>query len=161
MVTAFIAERDCSRRDHTSQSFTDEYSSSMGIYRIPILFYAPGYIKPKREERIVQQTDIFPSLIDFLNYDTEVLAFGNSFFDQESDGFSITYLNNIYQLIQGDYCLQFDGKETIAFHNWKQDPDLQNNLIHSDLINAQELEKITKAIIQQYNNRLIENNLIP
>lgn len=147
--------------DHTSQSFTSEYSSSMGIYRIPLLFYCPKYIEPQRDDRVAQQTDIFPSVIDFLDYDSEIIAFGNSVFSPSQDGFSVSYLNNIYQLVEGDYCLQFDGKENIAFHNWKQDPDLRNNLIHSDLINSQILEQNLKAIIQQYNNRLIENNLIP
>src|SRR5690554_127070 len=147
--------------DHTSQSFTPEYSSSVGIYRIPLLFYCPKYIEPQRDDRVVQQTDIFPSTIDFLGYDTELLAFGNTVFTPPAEGFSVSYLNNIYQLIEGDYCLLYDGKEIIAFHNWKLDPELQNNLIHSDLNYSQNLERNLKAIIQQYNNRLIENNLIP
>ena len=145
--------------DHTSQSFTPEYSSSMGIYRIPILFYCPKYIEPKRDDRIMQQNDIFPSVVDFLGYDADVMSFGNSVFATDVDPFSISYLNNIYQLVEDDYCLQYDGSEVIAFYNWKNDPELQKNLIAS--ADFKPYERKIKAIIQQYNNRLIENKLMP
>ena len=145
--------------DHTSQSFTSQYSSSMGIYRIPVLFYSPKYITPKISERVVQQNDIFPSLVDFLGYEEPIVSFGHSVFSEVEEPFAISYLNNIYQLIQGDYCLQYDGNETIAFYNWKDDPNLQKNLI--DLADYQSYEQKIKAIIQQYNNRLIENKLMP
>lgn len=145
--------------DHTSQSFTPEYSSSMGIYRIPILFYCPKYIEPHRDDRIMQQNDIFPSIVDFLGTDADILSFGNSVFAGDVDPFSISYLNNIYQLVEGDYCLQYDGSEVIAFFNWKADPELQKNLIAS--ADFKPYERKIKAIIQQYNNRLIENKLMP
>lgn len=145
--------------DHTSQSFTPGYSSSMGIYRIPILFYSPKYIEPQRDDRIVQQNDIYPSIVDFLDFDTDVLSYGSSVFSKHDERFSISYLNNIYQLVQGDYCLQYDGNEVIAFYNWKADPDLQKNLIAS--ADFKLFEQKIKAIIQQYNNRLIENKLMP
>lgn len=145
--------------DHTAQSFSPSYSSSMGMYRIPLLFYAPKYISPQRDERITQQNDIYPSVVDFLNYNADVLSFGSSVFSNEDERFSISYLNNMYQLIEDDYCLQFDGSEVIAFYNWKEDPDLQKNLIAS--VDFRPYERKIKAIIQQYNTRLIENKLMP
>ena len=147
--------------DHTSQSFTTEYSSAMGIYRIPMVYYSPKYLDARMDDRITQQNDIFPSIIDFLQLDTELISFGNSVFSDENQPFAISYLNNIYQLIEGDYCLQFDGEETIAFYNWKNDPQLQNNLVLLEGEEYKIYEKRLKAIIQQYNQRLMENKLVP
>ena len=62
-------------------------------------------------------------------------------------------------MIEDDYCLQFDGSAVIAFYNWKEDPDLQKNLIAS--ADFRPYERKIKAIIQQYNTRLIENKLMP
>ena len=147
--------------DHTSQSFTTEYSSAMGIYRIPMLYYCPKYLNPRVDDRITQQNDIFPSVIDFLQFDMELVSFGNSVFSDDKEPFAISYLNNIYQLIADDYCLQFDGEETLAFYNWKNDPQLQNNLILSGEEEYKVYERKIKAIIQQYNQRLMTNKLVP
>ena len=59
--------------------------------------------------------------------------------------------------------LIFDGENTIEFYDLKNDTLLTNNLInHLDAAqqhNKQATEKLLKGIIQQYNNRLINNNL--
>ena len=58
----------------------------------------------------------------------------------------------------------FDGKKAIAFYDISKDELLMNNLLKTEL-NGQELIKKTdmevfmKAIVQQYNNRLINNQL--
>lgn len=149
--------------DHTSQSFNENYNNPLGIYRIPLLFYAPKYIDPKMDERIAQQNDIYPSVIDFMGGNADIVTFGSSLFSPNEEPFAVSYLQGVYQIITKQYCLQYDGDKIIAFHNWVEDPFLQNNLIHSELNfnEAAIIERKLKAIIQQYNNRLIENNLIP
>jgi len=147
--------------DHTSQSYQPEYLNNMGYYRIPIILYAPKYIKPTIKKRVVQQNDIFPSLVDFLGFEGEIVSFGSSFLSRDKTAFSISYLNGLYQYIEGNYYLLFDGEKTTALYNWKIDPALKNNLIKTNTEEVILLEKTTKAIIQQYNNRLINNQLAP
>lgn len=147
--------------DHTSTSYRPEYQNAIGNYRIPILYYCPKYIKPQREEEITQQSDIFPSVIDFLGFGGKLLSFGTSVFDDSHNPFAVSFINNYYQLIQGDYCLQFDGKKPLAFYNWKRDPGLKNNLVKRSGNRLTPYQRKLKAIIQQYNNRLINNQLIP
>lgn len=147
--------------DHASESYRPEYQNSVSNYRIPILFYCPKYIKPRRSDEIVQQDDIFPSVIDFLGFGSPIISFGTSVFSASHDGFAISYLNNYYQLIEDQYCLQFDGEKSIAFYNWQTDPLLQNNLLTSSDQTHLPYEEKLKAIIEQYNNRLINNKLLP
>lgn len=148
--------------DHTSQTFQESYNNRMGMYAIPFLFYAPKHIAPKRLKRVSQQNDIFPSIMDYLHIDDEILTFGQSVFDANK-GFSISYINQVYQLIEGDFCLQFDGEESLAFYHWKEDQELKHNLIEESKFTAEKksMERKLKAIIQQYNKRMIENQLIP
>jgi phosphoglycerol transferase MdoB-like AlkP superfamily enzyme len=146
--------------DHTSQNYLPAYNTKIGSYAIPILFYAPKYITPRLDTQVVQHNDIFPSIIDFLGIEDSLLAFGTSAFDSSTTSFSISYINGIYQLIDSNYCLQFDGEKTLGLFNWKKDQLLQNNLIESEKELRILLENKIKAIIQQYNNRLIENRLM-
>jgi len=147
--------------DHTQHSYQKSYLNPLGFYRIPILFYSPKYISPKLDKRVVQQNDLFPSLIDFLGLDGEIVSFGNSFFSKDSSSFSISYLNELYQFVEGDYFLLFDGEKVVSFFNWKTDPLLKSNILQKDSNIVAIHEEKLKAIIQQYNNRLIRNQLVP
>lgn len=57
--------------------------------------------------------------------------------------------------------LQFDGKRSIALFDFKKDESLANNLVKDPAYkdNVVYMEEKIKAIIQQYNNRMVENNL--
>ena len=147
--------------DHTSQSFKESYNNRFGMYSIPILFYSPSYVKAERKAVLCQQTDLFPSIIDFLGFEEEILSFGNSVFDTESEPFVINYLNGLYQYTKGDYVLHFDGNQSVALYAWKQDPALKNNLIGQQLPELTNLENELKALLQQYVERLTQNQLIP
>lgn len=107
----------------------------------------------------VQQTDILPSLLDYLNYDKDYVAFGQSVFDSISDRFAISYLSGVYQMIQGDYAFEFDGEKDISLFNYKIDSLLSVNLIHQEDSITTEMGKLSRAIVQQYNNRMIHNEL--
>ena len=68
-------------------------------------------------------------------------------------------MNDIYQLIQGDYFLQFDGTRAIGFYNYKTDSLLQNNLLGTKPEQQNPMENKLKAIIQTYNYGMIHNAL--
>jgi hypothetical protein len=60
--------------------------------------------------------------------------------------------------MQGDIAIYFDGKKTIGVYNYKKDPDLKQNLLGK--IDVSKEEAKMKAVLQQYNNRMIENRLV-
>lgn len=59
----------------------------------------------------------------------------------------------------GDYLLQFDGQKSIGLYNFKQDVAITQNLLPSQVALAQKMEKKLKAFIQQYNNRMVDDQL--
>jgi phosphoglycerol transferase MdoB-like AlkP superfamily enzyme len=145
--------------DHTPDASRPEYLTRAGIYAIPMVFYVPGGKIKGRSEDIVQQTDIMPSVLDFLGFGDPYIAFGNSIFDSSMVRFSVNYMSGTYQLITRDYVLQFDGKSTTGLYNRISDPLMERNLIQDVLPETQ--ENLIKSLIQQYNHRLRNNKLYP
>ena len=149
--------------DHTNQASHDVYKTDLGLYSIPIIFYAPdGTLQPDvRSDMIVQQTDITPTLLHLLGYDKPYLAFGNDLLAASPDEtWALSYNAGIYQLVKGDLMLQFDGKKTTAVYRFKTDRLLKENLV-GRLPEQQTMEQLLKAIIQQYMSRMNENRLLP
>lgn len=145
--------------DHTSEAWLPQYQNRVGGFHIPILFFKPGSDLKGIKDKVVQQTDILPSVLDYLHYKGKFVAFGYSVFDSTASRFNVTLLNDSYQIIRGDYAMQFEGKSVRALYNYKKDPLLKLNLMQREPIKSKEMEKFLKAVIQQYNNRMINNKL--
>ena len=149
--------------DHTNQNSHDIYKTDLGLYSIPIIFYAPdGSITPAvRDDVIAQQTDITPTLLHLLGYRQPYLAFGDDLLTVTPEqSWAFSYNAGIYQLAQGDLLLQFDGDKTTAVYRFKTDSLLRDNLV-GHLPEQQPMEQRLKAIIQQYMSRMNENRLLP
>ncbi len=148
--------------DHTQANSNQWYNNPVGMYRIPIAYYCPKYLPDTIINTVTQQVDIFPTTLDLLGVESSIISFGQSAFN-DTMHFSVSYLNGIYQIITGDYCLQFNGEETIGLYDWKEDNKLVNNLAKSqkiDLIEIQtKIEKQLKAYLQQCQARIVNNKL--
>ncbi len=146
--------------DHTGPSNNIYYNNSIGSFEIPIIIYKHNSNLKGINHNVTQQIDIQPTILSYLNYNKKYFSFGNNSLDSSSTGYAINFFNNIYQIIQNDYCLQFDGTNSIGLYRCKSDSLLQNNLIEKDTIVENALEKKLKAIIQTYNKGMIHNTLI-
>ncbi len=137
--------------DHSGQGLHREYNDYDGWYRIPMLIYRPLYeetLAPtlgrqwschRVSPRLMQQTDIMPTLLDYLGIEVPAVCFGTSVFRNPDRGWQIAYGNGYYQLeTQGGVAVL--GEET------------------EEVIGFGDIEKL-KAIVQQYNHRLINNKL--
>ena len=149
--------------DHATTTYHREYQNDVGNLRVPIILYKPDGSLAGLKTDIAQQTDIFPTILDALDIDTDYFAFGHSLLDEDAPRFAVSWVSGKYQLVQGDWVLHFDGKKTIAFYNLKQDPLLKNNLVleGNELVqtNRQHMDALIKAYLQQYNNRMIDDRL--
>ena len=146
--------------DHTAREGSWHEGNNAEIYRIGLIFFHPGDSSLRgRSLRISGQTDIMPSVIDYLGIQTPYMAFGNSVFDNTSQSFSVNFLSGVYQLFQGNYVLAFDGEKCINLYNFSNDSMLKNNLITDSTILTKLMENKLKAIIQQHNNRILNNKL--
>lgn len=145
--------------DHCSLSKDKFYTNAVGSFQIPVIFFSPSDTNFRGKSNIViQQSDIMPTILSFLNFDKSYLAFGNDAFDKQSEHFAINYLNGMYQFIDNSFILRFDGEKTVAAYNYKEDKLLKHNLINSNKIPSfAKKENILKAFIQEYNYRLIHN----
>ena len=147
--------------DHTNQTTHDVYKTDLGLYSIPIAFYTPdGSLQPAvRDDVVMQQANVMPTLMGLLGYDKPYLAFGCDVLNTPPEQtWAFNYNNGIFQLLQGEWMLQFDGEKTKALYRFKQDPMLRNNLAGKVPEQAQ-MECMLKAIIQQYMTRMTENRL--
>jgi len=145
--------------DHTSEAFSPYYLTPVGQHVIPLIFYLPDNSFRGFSSQIAQQCDIYPSVMDFLNAEGSFVAFGRSVFDITSTPFGISYLNQEYQLIYKNKCLRYFNEKVSGFYDLKNDSIQTNNLAAEQLPEQDEALRFLKAIIQQYNNRIIYHRL--
>lgn len=149
--------------DHSARSNAQVFKTRLGRYAIPFFIYSPtGNLKGTNVEQF-QHIDITPTLLSLVSNTKETISFGNNAFD-DSKKFSVQFINNTYQIAFKNNFLIFDGIKTISYYELKNDSLLTNNLINKlspeQKIEKNNTEKFLKGIIQQYNNRLINNQLI-
>ena len=137
--------------DHSGQGLHREYNDYNGWYRIPMLVYRPlyeevlvptlgnAYSCHRVSPRLMQQTDIMPTLLDYLGIQTPAVCFGSSAFRNPDKGWQIAYGNGYYQLETQDgvAVLGEQREEVLGFGNIQ----------------------MLKSIVQQYNHRMINNQL--
>ncbi|MDR2125826.1 MAG: LTA synthase family protein [Prevotellaceae bacterium] len=145
--------------DHTNQVTHKEYYTDVNSYAVPILFYHPGGDLKGLKTLPVQQIDIMPSILGYLNYDKPYFAYGQDVFNtNEDEKFVVNYNGGLFQLFNNNYFMQFDGEKTKSVYDYKSDTMLQNNQA-GKVAQQPAMEKLLKAIIQQYIVRMTENRL--
>ncbi|MCG8475337.1 MAG: sulfatase-like hydrolase/transferase [Cytophagales bacterium] len=143
--------------DHTAQAVSAESNTRVGMYEIPLIVYAPGdSTMIGRNATVSQQADIFPSILDYLNYSGEFISYGNSVFDAEMPHYAISYINGIYQLLIGEYAIWHSGEKVTAVYRPQEDPMLKTNLAGKVDLRAE--EELFQAIIQSFQSRVAANN---
>jgi phosphoglycerol transferase MdoB-like AlkP superfamily enzyme len=146
--------------DHSSLTQSKEFRTQNGLYRIPFIIYSPQLTKGVVSSQVAQQIDIVPTIADLLHVPQNVFSFGRSVFCDKPH-FYIYYLNEEYNLTIGDYMSKYREDYPIELYNIKTDPYLKNNIAATHSDKASFHFRLTQAIIQQYNNRLIGNKLTP
>lgn len=146
--------------DHTSSNIRfPEYRTGWGLYAIPMIFFKPDNSLAGMESAIVQQTDIMPSVLGYLHYNKPYVAFGRDIFREDTMPVAFNYKDNTYQVFMDEYLLVFDGTRSIGLYNFQNDKLMQKNLVKEKPEQTGVMERKIKAVIQQYNNRMIEDRL--
>jgi phosphoglycerol transferase MdoB-like AlkP superfamily enzyme len=146
--------------DHTSSNIEHaEYRTGWGFFSIPIMFFKPDNSLAGISDEISQQTDIMPSVLGYLHYNKPYVAFGRDVFRESSIPVAFNYRDNTYQFFEGEYVLVFDGTRSIGLYNFVDDKLMRTNLLSQEPDLARKMGDKIKAVIQQYNNRMIEDKL--
>lgn len=143
--------------DHTQHNLKPSYNNSIGQYRIPLFYYLPNGSLKQSSNKVSQQNDIFPTTLSLLGIADTLVTFGNP--TTQSSSFAISYINEIYQMVEDDYVIQFDGQKTLGFYRYNANSSLSKNLMTKEKEKCLLYEKKIKGIIQQYQSRLIHNQL--
>ena len=135
--------------DHPGQGLHPEFNGHDGWYRIPMIVYTPDTAmlqmpaEMHRSQRIVQQADLMPTILDYLAINEQAVCFGQSLFRQKQ-GWQAAYGSGYYQLLRNKgseiEVTATEGKKHIG--------------------NTRDLQFL-QSLLQQYNNRMVHNQLTP
>jgi phosphoglycerol transferase MdoB-like AlkP superfamily enzyme len=89
--------------DHTNESIHAEFQNNFGAYSIPIILYKPGSDLKGIKKRIAQQIDIMPTILNYLNFDDEYIAFGNNLLDDTYESFAFNTSGSTYHLYMKEH----------------------------------------------------------
>jgi hypothetical protein len=125
-----------------------------------VIFFKPGSNLRGIKQKIAQQIDIMPTILNYLNFDDEYIAFGNNLLDDSYESFAFNTSGNNYHLYMKDHILEMIDNKPVGLFNYKNDRFLEKNLLDTNYDFQVQMEDKLKAIIQTYNSRLIDNNMI-
>lgn len=146
--------------DHASMSHFKEYNTMPNSFAIPIVFYYPGGELKGVSDKLVQQIDIMPTVLNYLQYDKPYFSFGFDAFAPDRNNFVVSNIGNIYNFFMGDYFMTYGDKEVKSVYNLKADKFLEHDLKGKDPQVQDSLMKHLESFMQQYNNRMIHNKLV-
>lgn len=132
----------------------------MDALRIPFFIYDPSNPEYREISGPWQQLDIVPTILDMLHYDGKFVSFGNSALRGDQK-FSITRLNEIYQLIDSTSVIGFDDQsgKLLYHYQYNNDTELVHNIANLSADTANNI-LLLKSIIQQFNNALYRNSFV-
>lgn len=151
--------------DHTSQHLDPIYTTSLGNFCVPIIFYAPSdsTLHGYDEERVVQQTDIMPTVLSYLHYDHPYIAFGQDMLSTPSDqSFALHWLPemSVYEYVRGPYAILFDGQHVTSAYAYRTDSLLREDIRDSFPADTMQLmQRHLQSVVQQYMQRMTEDRL--
>lgn len=146
--------------DHVSKNQRPEFMNEIGYFSVPIIFYHPdGHLAGIDSITNAQQIDIMPTLLNYLGYNKDYIAFGKDLFDPACKNFAFNFLNDTYRLFLDDHLLIFNGRESHALYQVQNYRQLGENIMNDQPSLRDSMENFTKAIVQQYINRMIDNRL--
>ena len=125
-----------------------------------MVFYKPGSNLKGIKNRIAQQIDIMPTVLSYLNYDEEYIAFGNNLLDDSYESFAFNTNGSTYHLYMKDHILVMIDNKPAGLFNFKTDRFLESDLMDREPDLLHQMEEKLKAIVQSYNSRLIDNNMV-
>jgi phosphoglycerol transferase MdoB-like AlkP superfamily enzyme len=145
--------------DHTNEKFHKEFQNSVGQFLIPILFYKHNSNLNGYKKRIAQQIDIMPTILHYLNFDGEYIAFGNNLLDDSYESFGFNTYGSNYYFYMKDHILEMIDNKTVGLFNYRNDRFLESDLVGKEPEILKQMEGKLRAIMQTYNARMIDNDL--
>lgn len=145
--------------DHTGITVDPFYQGKVGNNAVPILYFMAGSNLKGIDSTTTQQIDIQPSILDYINYPSSYFSLGTSVFDSTAQHQAFMFNSGSYQIIEKNYVLEFNGEKAIELYDFGKDSLLEHNLLIAKAELTKKLERKAKAIIQTYQQSLINNKM--
>lgn len=146
--------------DHATTNYEKAYATSLGTFAIPMIVYAPGTdLQGYDDTTVVSQSDILPTVMSLLGYEKPFVTYGHNMFAPQEAHFMVNHIDGVFQMVEGDYTLQYSNEKTIGLYNYKKDYLLKQNLAGQLPELQKHMEDIVKAVVQQYNDGMLDNKL--
>lgn len=151
--------------DHTYKATRAAYLNDLGNYRIPVLFFHPKIAKwPDLDlHQPIQQIDLLPSILDFLNIDSQKEnLLGRSVF-REGSRYVVLSSDGYYWLVTKDHVLSMgpQGDMNLAILAphlaSEKPPEQESESDHATLL--EDLKKKLLATRQYFSEGLWDNKL--
>lgn len=140
--------------DHCSISDHPFFSNNVGQFSIPVVFFKPDNSLKGAYTQVFQQSDIMPSILNYLGYKKSAFCFGNSY-QSLNPRYALYYTNSSHYMINDSLAFIFSDLKLNAVFNYKTDSLLKTNLIGK--LSVDKDVNYFKAYIQTYNNCIINN----
>ena len=135
--------------DHSSPvSYNKRYKNLIGRYAIPLVIFSGDSSLQGINNNIVQHIDIMPTVLEIINYPKSYFTFGKSMF---KESWAVSFLQNKYRLITDSLIIVNQQETYDFFSDWNTSIKNKENNKYTLLL---------KAIKQNYNNRMINNQLL-
>ena len=136
------------------------YQEQVGAHSTWMVVYKANGEFHGTSEMTVQQTDIMPTVLDYVGYSGKFMAFGNSIFDTTAERYAYNFHTPDYMILDNNYFLQFNGGHAIGLYEYKKDSTMGKNLLFEYPDVTASMEQKLKAIIQTHHHVMINNKLV-
>lgn len=143
--------------DHSSSKKThDEYKTDAGDNHVPIVIFDPSGEMPRgMRDGIMQQLDILPTVLGWLGYDRDYIAFGNDVLATDADERWAFNWIHVPQFYMGRYFLQTDTECNVTgLYDYVDDILMRHNLTDSLPEQRDMMQRRVKALMQSYFERM-------
>lgn len=149
--------------DHTNPYVDNPFQGEgLGRYQVPILIIDPANERlNQKDSTLVQQLDIIPSILDYIQYPKPFFALGNSAWDTTANRFFITYLSGNYNMIRNGYHIKTKGFEVSERYKFPDDITDRHNLHIPGAKDPEvaDTERYFKAFLQILHTGMINDEL--
>ena len=145
--------------DHSNQNDYDYYGKPINRFANSFMIYSPKGTYKGVNEQLSQHIDIYPTLVDLVDYDKPFRSWGQSLLsDPVQAPYVVDFFGENYFIMDDQYILVSDGERILGFYK-EEDRGLQNNLKDQNPPEMNLLNEKLKMFIQDYMNRITSGEL--
>ena len=145
--------------DHSNQSDYDYYEKPINRFANSFMIYSPKGAFKGVNEQLSQHIDIYPTLVDLVDYDKPFRSWGQSLLSTPVQApYVVDFFGENYFVMDDQYILVSDGDRILGMYK-EEDRGLKNNLKDQNLPEMNHLNEKLMMFIQDYMNRITSGEM--